>query len=813
MLPLRLRMDNFCSFREPTTVDFADVDYFALVGPTGAGKSTVIDAICFALYGTVPRWDDERRVGPALPPSASRGTVALVFECGGRRYGAVRELARTARGSVQTKEARLDELDQSVPVDSGTEELFEAAVRQLAEGDQVTGAVAALTGLEYKYFTQCVVLPQGRFAEFLHAKPRDRQDLLVQLLDAEVYGRIQARAGEEKKAADRQARSAREQLDTLADADEAAERHAAERLRLLEAVAGEVAESTARLSEQEEALGQAQRYLATLGEQQAALAALAMPGGVGQLADELAAAQEQAAALAGRVEETQAELDEAEERLAAAGDKAQVTAALAAHDSAAELRGKLGDQDERIRRARDRADELTAGVRRRGEEFEQARQWADHVREAHAAADLASRLTVGEPCPVCLRRVPELPEQETPADLATADTEADAARRRWEQAENERQQAETDHHGKVQVRDQLAGQLDALGPTLDTKPDRQALERQRAAIEDAEASRRKAQEAVRELRGQHKQAEDTATERRRRTAAEWRRLDTLRDGVAALSPPVPDRDDLRQAWRILLDWREQAAHRLEQSVREQRKTAANAEHRRDELRDRLVDDLARHEVTVTQPTATGLNVAASTAVTRAQGELERVRDNRRRAEKLNAEAAEHERAAGVAGELAVLLRADHFERWLCEEALALLVDAASDTLRELSGGQYELALGDKNAIEVIDYAEAGLRRDVRTLSGGETFQAALALALALSERVAGLAAAAARSLDSVFLDEGFGTLDPATLDTVAATLERLAGGDRMVGVVTHVPSLAERVPVRFEVSRDDRGSHLRQATA
>jgi exonuclease SbcC len=77
--------------------------------------------------------------------------------------------------------------------------------------------------------------------------------------------------------------------------------------------------------------------------------------------------------------------------------------------------------------------------------------------------------------------------------------------------------------------------------------------------------------------------------------------------------------------------------------------------------------------------------------------------------------------------------------------------------------------------------------------------------------VSGLAAAAARSLESIFLDEGFGTLDPVTLDTVATTLERLATNtDRMVGIVTHVPALADRVPVRFEVTRDVKGSHLRK---
>ena len=106
---------------------------------------------------------------------------------------------------------------------------------------------------------------------------------------------------------------------------------------------------------------------------------------------------------------------------------------------------------------------------------------------------------------------------------------------------------------------------------------------------------------------------------------------------------------------------------------------------------------------------------------------------------------------------------------------------------------------------MVDHTDASLRRAVRTLSGGETFQASLALALALSEQLSGLSTTSA-TLESIMLDEGFGTLDAATLDIVAATLERLAArGDRMVGVVTHVSGLAERIPVRFEVSKDARG--------
>ena len=102
----------------------------------------------------------------------------------------------------------------------------------------------------------------------------------------------------------------------------------------------------------------------------------------------------------------------------------------------------------------------------------------------------------------------------------------------------------------------------------------------------------------------------------------------------------------------------------------------------------------------------------------------------------------------------------------------------------------------------------GQDRDTSTLSGGETFQASLALALALSDQLATLAAGGRTTLDSIFLDEGFGTLDPDALEIVAGTLENLAQGNRMVGVVTHVAALADRVPVRFEVSRDSRTSTI-----
>src|SRR6478609_891235 len=105
MRPVLLDMDGYASFRDQATVDFTDSDYFALVGPTGSGKSTVIDAMTFALYGSVPRWDNQAVVKLALAPSVNRGTVRLVFDVGGARYVVARELRRLPKGGVTVRSA------------------------------------------------------------------------------------------------------------------------------------------------------------------------------------------------------------------------------------------------------------------------------------------------------------------------------------------------------------------------------------------------------------------------------------------------------------------------------------------------------------------------------------------------------------------------------------------------------------------------------------------------------------------------------------------------------------------------------------
>src|SRR5579871_117229 len=109
MRPIALDLHGFGSFRDEAHVDFTDADFFALVGPTGAGKSTVIDAMTFALYGSVPRWGRRGMVSLALAPTAARATVKLVFEIDRQRYVVARELRRIG-GQVGQRAASLERI-------------------------------------------------------------------------------------------------------------------------------------------------------------------------------------------------------------------------------------------------------------------------------------------------------------------------------------------------------------------------------------------------------------------------------------------------------------------------------------------------------------------------------------------------------------------------------------------------------------------------------------------------------------------------------------------------------------------------------
>jgi exonuclease SbcC len=291
-------------------------------------------------------------------------------------------------------------------------------------------------------------------------------------------------------------------------------------------------------------------------------------------------------------------------------------------------------------------------------------------------------------------------------------------------------------------------------------------------------------------------------------------LGAARDPLVPLgAPALPNEDEgLVASWTRLLDWASSTrSHHLVARV-----TAERALSERTAAR-QAADTALRQALTEAglsedpRPLSTWAAAAVATAAAQAAGQVQAIEEARRRTASLQEQIRADREQAAVALQLARLLASNAFPRWLSKSALEVLVVAASTTLMELSGGQFELSVSDNDAASftVIDHADADAERPVKTLSGGETFQASLSLALALSTHLGALASNGAAQLDAIFIDEGFGTLDENTLDTVAATLETLAtSAGRMVGIITHVQQLAARVPVQFSVQRDPRGSSI-----
>ena len=124
------------------------------------------------------------------------------------------------------------------------------------------------------------------------------------------------------------------------------------------------------------------------------------------------------------------------------------------------------------------------------------------------------------------------------------------------------------------------------------------------------------------------------------------------------------------------------------------------------------------------------------------------------------------------------------------------MELGSERLRAMTD-RYRLEVDSKSELNVIDELDGEKRRTADTLSGGETFLASLALALALAE----LVTRSGGRLQSFFLDEGFGSLDPESFDLAMEGIERIVTEDRLIALVSHVPALALRVEDRIELEK------------
>jgi exonuclease SbcC len=910
MRPLKLTMSAFGPFAGTQTIDFAslgDASFFLVHGKTGAGKTTIFDAICYALYNETSggeRSGEQMRSDFADP--ATRTGVILDFAVGGERY-------RVERVPRQERPAKRG---AKMVTDPGGATLWRrgADLPDDREGEpveighlKVTGEVERILGFSADRFRKVIVLPQGRFRDLLAADSKARQEILEQLFEAGLYGGFEQFLKDRSRGIggriDTLVTKAGELLDSQGMADDAALGAAAAGARealdragaLLAGIRAEAAtkERALRVGEELARLHEEARKGAALAieaeeetlpaESAARAAAEALEAETarepervavdaeivrleqiteqaGQLVSARAALEGSRAAAATAVkrgEEAEQAAAQATEKVEAArragAEKLQVEARLeAAQGKTEQLRQTSRSHEEllsvrrRIAEAEERIKELGRREAETGRRLAEARTAAESLQarsRAGRAGLLATELAEGEPCPVCGST--SHPRPAPAAGEIPDDNAVDAA---WTRVEAiDRQRSETGNAlaaartGFLDAGEWLDRLMLELGDLAEDEPEivlerlevsqaetsqltsrAKELSRLARSLPDAEAEGERAAAAVAEARSaaeeargeeQRRQGEVSAIERR--IPGEFLAPESIR---AALAEARGGRERLIASFlaartRDAASKEALAAARAKmETARERREAAERAVAGRPApdlgpLRDDHAAAVAALEAAV------AVEAGRSAEAKRLDAATERLNTLRREETALREEAGPvallAERASG-GNPLKV-----SFQRYVLGVFLDEVLEAASRRLSAMSRGRYTLyrsrETGDKRMAGGLDLVVSdtmtGEDRPSSTLSGGEGFLAALALALGLAEVVQNLSGGI--RLDAVFIDEGFGSLDPEALDAALDTLMTLREHGRLVGVISHVPELRERIDCRLEVTQGNRGSSVR----
>ncbi|NLA36353.1 MAG: SMC family ATPase, partial [Actinobacteria bacterium] len=279
-----------------------------------------------------------------------------------------------------------------------------------------------------------------------------------------------------------------------------------------------------------------------------------------------------------------------------------------------------------------------------------------------------------------------------------------------------------------------------------------------------------------------------------------------RDTPIALLTDYRNRGDNRDDWFARINQHRNDRERVEATLAQPYASTLPAERPSIDAAESLVDDTtavmnaARDRATHLQTAVNDIATFSTQYVDRS-GEFEELK---RRAAVLN------QLAARVAGRTSPRIS---LQRWVLRSFLDEICTYANQRLTTMTAGRYRLevkltpARGNAQSgldLNVFD-AHTSKTRDVSTLSGGETFQASLALALGVADTVS--AHHGGVRLDALFVDEGFGSLDPESLQLAMDELDRLREGGRMVGLISHVGALRERIAYGVEVTAGSNGSH------
>ena len=865
MKPLKLTMRAFGPYAGETVIDFEKLQgrhLFLICGPTGAGKTTILDAMCYALYGKTSGDRTGEKMRSDYADSSERTEVIFDFMLGDKTYRATRSPAQMVdkkRGSGQTMAA------------------MQASLSELEDGKEIntlrTGieeAAGKLIGLNADQFCQVILLPQGDFRKLLVAKADEREAILKQLFKTQRFSDFKDRLKDRLDAKVREKMEKQTREDQILSSSGATDEK--QLSQMVEEAGKELKEAQdivkSREKESNEFREVYQKETALMGhftelekalKQDAALkneegrmkemeASLSLIRSARELAPYFVqldgitreGKQEAVKLKTARADmETYSKLNETLEKriqeLDAMKEKREEErkTALKMQDLVpkAKLYGAAVQALKNAQNALSRAEEETKRLQASAEAARKARdaqkEKADAVRKSYIDGQaflLAEGLEDGVPCPVC-------GAIHHPAPARGGDHVAKAEDVERAQKEYERASAAYDRANDAKEKHSTGAYAKAVSDHAKADAQMKTLEEIPEAYRDPKYLEAESMRLLTDIR-KWEQDKETAAAQLRKAGAD------LSASQAACRNAEERREELVKKYRetesVLKEASDKAGFQSLDECKEWYKKKDTEESVRKTLEQYRADRKSTEERIKAEeqetagkerPDMLALNEKSKALQDQLKKASERAAALKERTETLQKAVSD---ARAIEKELEDLRKEEGLirglydltsgkktritlERYVLGTLLDDVANAANLRLLSMSRRRYSLhrmtdesGLGKGGlSLEVSD-SFTGRSRPANTLSGGETFLASLSLALGLADVVQSRQGGV--RLDTMFIDEGFGTLDPDSLNSAMNTLIDLQNTGRMVGIISHVPELEERIDARLRVTPAEKGS-------
>ncbi len=865
MKPLKLTMRAFGPYAGETVIDFEKLQgrhLFLICGPTGAGKTTILDAMCYALYGKTSGDRTGEKMRSDYADSSERTEVIFDFMLGDKTYRATRSPAQMVdkkRGSGQTlaaMQASLSELEDGKEINTLRTGIEEAAGK--------------LIGLNADQFCQVILLPQGDFRKLLVAKADEREAILKQLFKTQRFSDFKDRLKDRLDAKVREKMEKQTREDQILSSSGATDEK--QLSQMVEEAGKELKEAQdivkSREKESNEFREVYQKETALMGhftelekalKQDAALkneegrmkemeASLSLIRSARELAPYFVqldgitreGKQEAVKLKTARADmETYSKLNETLEKriqeLDAMKEKREEErkTALKMQDLVpkAKLYGAAVQALKNAKNALSRAEEETKRLQAAAEAARKARdeqkEKADAVRKSYIDGQaflLAEGLEDGVPCPVC-------GAIHHPAPARGGDHVAKAEDVERAQKEYERASAAYDRANDAKEKHSTGAYAKAVSDHAKADAQMKTLEEIPEAYRDPKFLEMESTRLLADIR-KWEQDKETAAAQLRKAGAD------LSASQAACRNAEERREELVKKYRetesVLKEASDKAGFQSLDECKEWYKKKDTEESVRKTLEQYRADRKSTEERIKAEeqetagkerPDMLALNEKSKALQDQLKKASERAAALKERTETLQKAVSD---ARAIEKELEDLRKEEGLirglydltsgkktritlERYVLGTLLDDVANAANLRLLSMSRRRYSLhrmtdesGLGKGGlSLEVSD-SFTGRSRPANTLSGGETFLASLSLALGLADVVQSRQGGV--RLDTMFIDEGFGTLDPDSLNSAMNTLIDLQNTGRMVGIISHVPELEERIDARLRVTPAEKGS-------